>query len=43
LSEIREVPDPEGGLIVEVRANGLRLAAARASLDMMHHEHERRN
>jgi hypothetical protein len=31
--EIREVPDPEGGLILELRANGLRLATARAPAD----------
>lgn len=34
--EIREVSDPNGGLILELRANGLRLATARASVDMLH-------
>jgi hypothetical protein len=33
--EIREVPDPEGGLILELRANGLRLATARATADII--------
>lgn len=34
--EICEVSDPTGGLILELRANGLRLATARASADMIH-------
>ena len=34
--EIREVRDPEGGLILELRANGLRVATARATADMLH-------
>jgi hypothetical protein len=33
--EIREVPDPEGGLIFELRANGLRLATARATAEII--------
>ena len=33
--EIHEVADPEGGLILELRVNGLRLATARASADMI--------
>lgn len=34
--EIREVSDPDGGLILELRsANGLRLATARATADMI--------
>lgn len=33
--EIRDVPDPHGGLILELRANGLRFATARATADMI--------
>ena len=33
--EIREVVDPNGGLILELRANGLRFATARATADMI--------
>lgn len=34
--EIRELADPDGGLILELRADGLRLATARASADRLH-------
>ncbi|HEX3478780.1 MAG TPA: hypothetical protein VHT91_27350 [Kofleriaceae bacterium] len=34
--EIRELADPDGGLILELRASGLRLATARASADRLH-------
>lgn len=34
--EIIEVPDQDGGLILELRANGLRLASARASAQKLH-------
>jgi hypothetical protein len=34
--EIRELADPDGGLILELRANGLRLATARANADRIH-------
>jgi hypothetical protein len=33
--EIRELADPDGGLLLELRANGLRLATARASADRL--------
>jgi hypothetical protein len=34
--EIREVSDSTGGLVLELRANGLRLATARASAERIH-------
>ena len=34
--EIHEVVDPGGGLILELRANGVRVATARATADMIH-------
>jgi hypothetical protein len=33
--EIGEVPDPEGGLVLELRVEGERLATARASADVL--------
>jgi hypothetical protein len=33
--EIGEIPDPEGGLVLELRVEGKRLAAARASADVL--------
>jgi hypothetical protein len=33
--EIREIPDPQGGLVLELRVEGERLATARASADVL--------